>query len=432
MACDTGKVRQEHLEAALPPGADPRRYARVLARLHEAEVTGAVPAAPPRPVIGASWQRMRRLGLDPDHGAESPPLPVEQLEARRRASGLAETLPILRGGLISVAEEAAHIMVVVDGDGHVLWRDGSTAVRRRADGLGFTEGVSWDENHVGTNAIGTALVARRPVQVYSAEHYVRTHHAWTCAAAPLRDPRDGRLLGVVDLSGPADTVHATTLALVDAVARLAESQLRHAHLAELARLRATAVPVLSKVAGKALVTDEHGWVAAVSGLSPPDRVALPGSCHAGELWLPVLGTCHLEPVPGGWLVRLAGDDAGPSVPTRVTLDVRAPRAWQLTVSGASGTWSYPLSPRHAEMLYVLARHRDGRSAAELALDLFGDPARTVTVRAEMSRLRRQLGAILARRPYRFADDIEVVLERPDAPEQVLPHSTAPAIRAEGG
>ncbi|PXY31353.1 helix-turn-helix domain-containing protein [Prauserella muralis] len=424
-------MRQEHLEAAVPVGADPRRYARVLAQAHEAALSGARPPTAPRPVIGASWQRMRLLGLDPDHGRDDPPLPEAELEARRRGSGLADALPILRGGLISVAEEAAHIMVVVDGDARVLWRDGSAAVRHRADRLGFTEGASWHENRVGTNAIGTALVARRPMQVYSAEHYVRSHHAWTCAAAPLHDPRDGRLLGVVDLSGPAATVHASTLALVDAVARLAESQLRNAHLAELERLRAATLPALAKVDGRALVTDEHGWVAAVSGLAPVDRVTLPAGCGAGQAWLPAFGTCRLEPVPGGWLVRLAERDEGEPVPTTAVLDVRSPRECVLTVTGESGAWSYRLSPRHAEMLYVLARHRDGRSAAELALDLFGDPERTVTVRAEMSRLRRRLGGILARRPYRFADDIDVVFQQPDEPDLVLPHSTAPAIRGRG-
>jgi len=97
-------------------------------------------------------------------------------------------------------------MVVVAADGRVLWRDGSSRVRRKADGLGFVEGARWDEDTVGTNAIGTAIVARRPVQVYSAEHFVRTHHPWTCAAAPLHDPRNGRLLGVIDVSGPASTV----------------------------------------------------------------------------------------------------------------------------------------------------------------------------------------------------------------------------------
>ncbi|ASR38527.1 diguanylate cyclase [Prauserella marina] len=421
-------MRREHLEAAVPVGTDPRRHARVLAQVHEAALTGASPCAQPRPVIGASWQRMRRLGLDPDHGADGLLLSHAELEARRRESGLADALPILRGGLISVAEEAAHIMVVVDREGSVLWRDGSTSVRHRADRLGFTEGASWHENNVGTNAIGTALVARRAMQVYSAEHYVRSHHAWTCAAAPLHDPRDGRLLGVVDLSGPAPTVHATTLALVDAVAKLAEARLRNTHLAELEKLRSTTLTVLSRVGGRALITDPHGWVAAASGLGAIDRVGLPSSTSAGSAWLPSLGACHLEPVPGGWLVRLTDDEAVPGESMRAVLDIRSSPACVLTVTGPSGTWSYPLSPRHAEMLYVLASHRDGRSAAQLALDLFGDPARTVTVRAEMSRLRRQLGTILSRRPYRFADDIDVALRKPDSAELVLPHSTAPAIR----
>ncbi|QWF81254.1 helix-turn-helix domain-containing protein [Amycolatopsis sp. CA-230715] len=416
---------QEHLEAALPVGADPRRHAHALAEVHEAALSGDALPRRPRSVIEASWQRMRRLGIDPDRGAQRAPLGPAELESRRRASGLADALPILRGGLISLAEEAAHIMVVVDAEGRVLWRDGSTAVRRRADGLGFTEGVDWHEDAVGTNAIGTALVARRPVQVYSAEHYVRSHHGWTCAAAPLHDPRDGRLLGVVDLSGPASTVHASTLALVDAVARLAESQLRNAHLAELDRLRGVAAPVLAKAGGGALVADRHGWIAASSGLAPVDRIVLPANCTPGRTWLPAFGTCVVEPLPGGWLVRPAAD-ASPA--TKVELDVSTPRASTLTVTGQSGTWTHPLSPRHAEVLYVLACHRDGRSAAELAADLFGDADRTVTVRAEMSRLRRTFGGILDGRPYRFADGIDVVVHRPPDPEQVLPHSLAPAIR----
>ncbi len=417
---------QRDLEAALPAGVDPRRHARVLAQVHEAALTGKALPSRPRPVIDASWQRMRRLGIDPDSRSAAPVLTVEELEGRRRTSRLAEALPTLRGGLISLAEQAAHIMVIVDAGGHVLWRDGSAAVRRRADGLGFVEGAGWQEEAVGTNAIGTALVTRRPVQVYAAEHYVRAHHSWTCAAVPLHDPRDGRLLGVVDLSGPASTVHATTLALVDAVTRLAESQLRTTHLTELERLRGFAVPVLAKVGGQAVVADEHGWVAAAAGLAPVDRIALPANLAPGGVWLPAYGHCAVEPVPGGWLIRPTENDA--AAPTRVVLDVRSPREPELTVAGAAGTWTHRLSPRHAEMLYVLASHRAGRSASELSSDLFGDAGRTVTVRAEMSRLRRHFGGILGAKPYRFADDVEVLVRRPPSPEAVLPHSLAPAIR----
>ncbi|GAA4542053.1 GAF domain-containing protein [Amycolatopsis samaneae] len=417
------------LEAALPAGVDPRQHARVLALIHDAALSGRALPGRPRPVIGASWQRMRRLGLDPDRGAPGIRLKIEEIEERRRGSGLAEVLPALRAGLLPMAEQAAHIMVVTDAEGRILWREGSAPVRRRADAIGFSEGVDWHENAVGTNAIGTALVARRPVQVYSAEHYVRAQHDWTCAAVPLRDPRDGRLIGAVDLSGPASTVHPTTLALVDAVAQLAEAGLRSAHGTELERLRGIAVPVLAKVRGRAVAVDPHGWVAATSGLAPLDRIALPTGCSPGRAWLPAYGSCRIEPLPGGWLVRLAdGEDEAGTQPTRVVLDVRAPREPTLTVSGAAGTWTHRLSPRHAEMLYVLACRRDGRSASELSLDLFGDAARTVTVRAEMSRLRRHFGGVLGGRPYRFADDVEVVVERPEDPAEVLPHSLAPAIR----
>ncbi|MFC3449615.1 GAF domain-containing protein [Amycolatopsis speibonae] len=415
------------LEAALPVGADPRRHARALAEMREAALAGTALPGPPRAVIGASWQRMRRLGLDPERGAPVPVLVPEQLEARRRQSGLAAVLPALRGGLISLAEQAAHIMAVVDADGRVLWRDGSTAVRRRADALGFVEGVDWHENSAGTNAIGTALVARHPVQVYSAEHYVRNQHDWTCAAAPLHDPRDGRLLGVVDLSGPASTVHPTTLALVDAVAKLAEAHLRTTHLAELERLRGLASPLLTKVRGRAVIADPHGWIAASAGFVPAGRIALPNDVTAGRAWLPTYGNCLLEPLPGGWLVRLTESDDAP--PTSVVLDLRSARESTLRVSGAAGAWSHRLSPRHAEMLYVLARHREGRSASELSFDLFGDAGRTVTVRAEMSRMRRHFGGILLARPYRFDDGVEVVVERPADGGEVLPHSVAPAVRA---
>ncbi|MGH3951296.1 MAG: GAF domain-containing protein, partial [Pseudonocardiaceae bacterium] len=358
-------MRQEHLEAALPAGADPRQYARVLARVHDAALAGDRLPTQPRSVIGASWNRMRRMGVDPDHGGVRPLLPLDVLEARRKNSGLAEALPILRDGLIGVAEQAAHIMVIVDADGYVLWRDGSAAVRRRADGLGFTEGATWHEEIVGTNAIGTALVARKPMQVYSAEHYVRTHHAWTCACAPLHDPRSGKLLGAVDLSGPAATVNPMTLALVAAVAKLAESQLRNMHLMELERLRAVSGPALAAVSGPAVITDQHGWIAAASGIAPVDRLMLPQECTAGPVWLPAFGNCALEPLPGGWLVRVIEDAADDgATATRVVVDVTSPRRATLTVQGAGGTWSHTLSPRHAEMLYVLATHPEGRSASE--------------------------------------------------------------------
>ncbi len=119
----------------------------------------------------------------------------------------------------------------------------------------------------------------------------------------------------------------------------------------------------------------------------------------------------------------------PSEGTRIVLDLSQPRRWSLTVTGAAGAWSHELSPRHAELLYLLALHRGGRGAAGLAEDMFGDAGRTVTVRAEMSRVRRYLGGLLDHRPYRFCEEAEVEVLLPENPHDLLPHSTAPGVAA---
>ncbi|WP_436847367.1 GAF domain-containing protein [Streptomyces aureus] len=391
-----------------------------------ASVRGEPGAFAPRPVIGRSWQRAKRFGVNPEQGTASTLLQPDELEHRRTSTALADVMPTLHGALGTVADASLQIMVVTDPEGRVLWRAGNPGVLRRADAICLEEGAAWSEETTGTNAIGTALSADAPVQVHSAEHYVRTLHEWTCAAAPVHDPRDGRLLGIVDVSGPDSTFHPATLALVDTVSRLAESELRAVHLRAVERLRAVAAPLLCRLDGPALVVDTHGWLAAVTGMPPVDRVPLPASFGAGHCWLPSLGTCVAEPMPGGWLLRVTGD-ADPGSPGRVLLDLGEPRRPHITVRGTAGSWDQALSPRHAELLYVLAVHRQGRSAAQLAVDLFGDPTRTVTVRAELSRVRRRLIGLLDHRPYRFREELEVEVLLPDDPRDLLPHSTAPAV-----
>jgi hypothetical protein len=71
----------------------------------------------------------------------------------------------------------------------------------------------------------------------------------------------------------------------------------------------------------------------------------------------------------------------------------------------------------------------GRSAPELAADLYGDPSRVVTVRAEMSRLRKQLAGLVLGRPYRFAASAVVAVCYPEDMTGLLASSTAPAVRA---
>ncbi|GGL82304.1 hypothetical protein GCM10010129_27610 [Streptomyces fumigatiscleroticus] len=409
-----------------PAAFDTARAARVLSEIRTAGLSGQRAPAAPRPVIEESWERMLRHGVDPDHDRRSGLLSPEEVRRRRETSALRHVLPVLREALLSVADVTQHIMVVADDEGRVLWREGSAPVLRRADGLGLELGADWREDVVGTNAVGTPAVTGCPVQVFAAEHFVRSHTTWTCAGAPVRDPRDGRLLGVVDVSGPLRTMHPATLSWVGSVAKLAEARLRELHLRSLERLRAVAAPVLARIDGRALVVDRDGWTAAVTGMPYTDRTTLPKSPSAGPEWLPALGMCSVEPLAEGWLVR-AADEPEPAGAIRVVLDLRQPRRWSVQVRGSAGSWARDLSPRHAELLHLLAVHRSGRTAAGLAEDMFGDRARTVTVRAEMSRVRRYLGGVLEHRPYRFREDAEIEVALPDDPRDLLPHSSAPAV-----
>ncbi|MEV7956942.1 GAF domain-containing protein [Streptomyces sp. NPDC088141] len=399
---------------------------RVIHRAREARLSGGRSPAAPRAEIVASWDRVLRSGVDPDQSTDSVLLEMDEIERRRRTSALGEVMPLLNESLVSLADAAQQIVVITDVEGRVLWRQGNTGVLRRADDICLAEGAAWAEASMGTNAIGTALVSRTPVQVHSSEHFVRSLHNWTCAASPVRDPRDNRLIGIVDLSGPASTFHPASLALVGSVARLAESEIKNRHLQAIDRLRSVAAPLLCRLGGRALAVDTHGWLAGVTGMPPVDRLPLPKSLRPGRVWLPSLGMCRVEPLSGGWLVQVTD---GPSDESRrrVVLDLSRPRGLTVKVASAVSTWTQRLSPRHAELLYALALHREGRTASELAQDIFGDATRTVTVRAEISRIRRHLAEVLAHRPYRFGEGVEVEVIHPEHPADLLPRSTAPVV-----
>ncbi|WP_063771914.1 helix-turn-helix domain-containing protein [Kitasatospora mediocidica] len=411
-----------------------REATEQLTRAHEQAVTGNIPRQAPRPEIGDSWERVRRLGLDPEHGRTAEHLSTAEVEHRRRSSGLDAVLPTLRSTLLDPTTDLPLILAVADSQGDVLWHEGPRQLRRSADLIGFMTGGRWGEESVGTNGIGTALRTGRPLRVHSAEHYVRNQHGWTCVSAPVRDPRTGRLAGVVDLSGPARGVHPQLLALAVTAARLAETELRAGQLESLHRLRTVAAPVLAQSPSPALVVDRDGWTAATAGLPPVNRLRLPtdGWGSAPVHWLPSLGECAVEPLADGWLVRpLTGSPEAVSEQSegaRLVLDLSRSDRPELFVRGSAGSWSHALSPRHAELLLLLATHRPGRTAAELAEGLFGEATRTVTVRAELSRLRRYLGGLLEHRPYRFAGSVQVEVVGPADSYQLLPSSSAPGIR----
>lgn len=396
-------------------------------RHREDHLNGAAAGDGVRADIMASWRRVHAAGVDPHGDPGITPLPEAEVHRRRTSGGLRELLPLLEDSLQAVVD-AGQLLVVTDAEGRVLWRRGRAPVRRMADDLGFVAGSAWTEGNVGTNAIGTALVLGEPFRITGSEHYVESHARWGCAAAPLRDPWTGHLVGVVDVSGPRTSMHPVLLSTVALAARLAEMELLERHRRALDELRAGSAHLLSRVAGPAAVVDPTGHVAASSGLVHDRSVALPDDLEPGPVHLPSLGEVVVEPLPGGWLLRPSGQDVSSS---RVVLDLTGDPV--IEVYAESGRWVRRLTPRHAELLVALVRAGyTGLTAAELADAVFADPHRLVTVRAEMSRLRKTLGGLVLARPYRLAPSVEVHTRWPVDPAALLPGSSAPVVQRTRG
>ncbi|MFI6604051.1 GAF domain-containing protein [Nonomuraea sp. NPDC050536] len=409
-------------------------YSRTLRGAHEAAVTGEAWPAGPRRLITASWRRSMEAGIDPEGRAA--PLVYDQTDINdvRQAHPLLPMLPMLAQTLTQMADESAHIMIVTDAAGRILWRDGNLGTMRIADQVGLADGHHWAEGSVGTNGIGTALAARRPVHVYSEEHLMRVLHVWSCSAAPIVDPDTDQVLGCVDVSGTAPSLHPATVALVAATARLAETQLalRMYERDELLRRRYEALRsrpgVLLSATGRVLAGDPCGALGR--------RIQLPGT---GErMILPDGRVAQLEPFSDGFLLRASISPAAPPATLRLTL------LGEGMPTATVGDRQIQLSLRHAEILALLALHPRGLTAEQLSFHLYGDDGNPVTIRAEIHRLRSQLDGTIGAKPYHLnspteADFLEIrrLLSgaTPDTLARaytgpLLPRSESPEIRRE--
>jgi signal transduction histidine kinase len=229
--------------------------------------------------IAESWRRSRAAGIDAS-ASRAPTLLADRRDVRERWEGhpLVMAAPLIRRWLGPLAAESEQLIVVSDADGLLLWLEGDARVRSAAaDAMNFVEGALWSEHGAGTNAIGTALAADHALQVHAAEHFSEVVHAWTCSAAPVHDPEDGRLLGVIDLTGLISQVHPRSLAAALAAARAVEADLRVGTQLRDAQLRVRYLERMASAGGRLALVSRSGRVIAdhPDGLVGAGRVEVP-------------------------------------------------------------------------------------------------------------------------------------------------------------
>ena len=156
-----------------------------------------------------SWQVSAR-SID----VEKTCAPIDDPEAVRQqfiSSQLYQVAKPLLDDLLNSIQDTGFAVGLSDPNATLQWTASSRVMEKRLEKAHFIPSAHWDEQSIGTNAVGLAARLVKPTAVFSAQHYVPSLHEWVCYAAPIVHKPTGQLAAVLDISAPWQ--HATPLAL---------------------------------------------------------------------------------------------------------------------------------------------------------------------------------------------------------------------------
>lgn len=130
-------------------------------------------------------------------------------------------------------------VVLTDPRARVLVRRaGEPALNKHLDDIMLAPGFSYAEEFVGTNGIGTTIEDGRAAHVFGPEHFSSRLQSVSCAGSPIRNPLNGRLEGVLDLTCWKADANPLMMALVrEAVTEIEQRLLEASTERERALLR---------------------------------------------------------------------------------------------------------------------------------------------------------------------------------------------------
>ena len=218
-----------------------------------------------RPEILTSWHRCLKARVDPQDGACHYILDGTALQQTRiRHQTLIDTAKPFINKLYDFVAGSGLIVFLSDASGTILESVGDCDVASNASKVNLVTGTTWKEEDVGTNGIGTALKIKGPIQISGKEHYCAKLHAWTCSAAPIFNP-EGRITGVLQMSGPSHAVHLHTLGMIVAAVEAIESHLRiNQKTRELIRLNNSLNNIFQIMSDGAVITDRSGIISQIN------------------------------------------------------------------------------------------------------------------------------------------------------------------------
>jgi transcriptional regulator of acetoin/glycerol metabolism len=177
-----------------------------------------------RPEIVESWHRCEAMKVDHLGGRGTKVSEEESVRSIAKKKELIEVSRPIMENVFEMVKNTSYSVVLTDEQGVIIDLIINKDLEEKHVLLNFVKGSKWDEQSVGTNAIGTCLAIDKPIQVIGAEHFCEYHHKWTCSAAPIHNNR-GEIIGCFDLSGRAEDVQTHTYGIAVSSANCIEKQL---------------------------------------------------------------------------------------------------------------------------------------------------------------------------------------------------------------
>ena len=286
---------QKQMLTSTPSLPRPERSA-IIEQARREWFDGACAGAAGQPRIEAwitrSWQRCLGAGQRPQQAvsfdAVSRSRAREVAERNRQLAAAAR--PVIER-LSRTLADTRYFPILTDAQGIVV--DVGTLPRlgerdeQRALDLARV-GVDLSEAAVGTTAIGAVLAEQEPVWLHRGEHFFDATSVYSCAGAPLFDPR-GICVGMLDLTGVHEQERPELKHLAAASARAIENTLMQQHSCALLLHLAWPGYSVGPEAMGLLGLDEEGFVTGANAcarqmLHQPLLTGGSGVLHAGDLF----------------------------------------------------------------------------------------------------------------------------------------------------
>ncbi len=185
--------------------------------------------------VAQSWSRcLNEYRLDPARPCE--PSFVARVELEERRARRADVIACARYEMTTLYQQLADAeaaVVLTDTDGVIVHMVSSPEFAAEVGPLGLRVGGTWSEAAMGTNGMGTCIVAGAPVSVRKEDHFFNEFTQLTCSAVPVYDP-SGEIAAVLDVTSRSGLMQQHLLVLLGMTARMIENRLidtryRNAH-----------------------------------------------------------------------------------------------------------------------------------------------------------------------------------------------------------